>query len=61
MVGRIVSTKYASPKTPTATATTVAIRWEMVEMNIMRPEKNRNTEIWSGNGMNPIACDIWYF
>lgn len=52
---------YTNTKDTTATVTTMAMAREMVKRNMMRPEKNKNTEMWSGKGINPIACDMWYF
>ena len=61
MMGRIVTVAYINPMGTTATVRTMAMAFEIVKRNMMRPEKNRNTAVWSGNCINPIACDILYF
>ena len=60
-MGRIVRNVYGNTTLTTATVRTMAMAFEMVKRNMMRPDKNRNTEMWSGNNINSIACDILYF
>ena len=40
----------------------MAMAFEIVKRNMMRPNENGNTEMWGGNGIiSPIACDNLYF
>lgn len=61
IVGRMVNTQYARPKSPVQTVTIVARTLEIVKRNKMRPKRKRNTEMLSSIGIIPIAFDKLYF